>query len=440
MNLWRYFLFGCGQVGIMVLARYFFQWILVFADVGGGKGPDGATIALFTAAVVGTVFLGFRLFDGVTDPLAGMLSDYWVRKGKERRTLLWFAILLPPIGVILTFAPNVGMGTTLRWAVLAAGMFVFFVGYTFYAIPYWSLIDDYAGEHADQRRVLSNLLGAGILVATAVGFVATPDMVESLGFLGASVALAIPATILMALPYWAQPAAGPAVKQAEGPQESPLKGFVAAFKHRRFVAVLLIFSGSQMSFTVMTSAAFYIVKYLLESETPKGDVKFVLGPFLLVAIPFFVAVPWISRKLGWQKAVVVASIALAFVYAGTAFLGQPVIHSKMVTAGLLFGLGGPMAAVLLGLEAEAITACAREQGGEVTSVYFGVYNFIVKAMNGLAVTLTGLLITASKTPEYGLTAVRAMGLMAGGMLVVGCILYFLVNPRADQGKVAAPAE
>ncbi|MEZ5325958.1 MAG: hypothetical protein R3F19_12965 [Verrucomicrobiales bacterium] len=59
------------------------------------------------------------------------MSDVWIRSGKERRTLLWFAFLLPSIGLILTFLPNHDMTQVVRWSLLGSGMFLFFVGYTF---------------------------------------------------------------------------------------------------------------------------------------------------------------------------------------------------------------------------------------------------------------------------------------------------------------------
>ena len=438
MNLSKLLLYGCGQLGMMALARFFFFWILRFADKGGaapGAEVDPASAVLFSASAVGVVFFAFRIFDGVTDPLAGMFSDAWVRRGRQRRNLLWFSFFLPPLGMALTFLPNASMDPSVRWAVLGAGMLVFFVGYTLYAIPYWSLIDDYAGEDEDARRGMSNMLGAGVLLATAVGFVVSPMLVDRWGFFGAAVAFAIPAALLMVVPYFASPGGGaskpPPPKSGAA---SPFADFWKALQHRRFLAVLVIFSGSQMSFTVMTAAAPFIVEHLLGGSD--GDVPMLLGPFLGTAIPFFVAVPWISRRLGWQKGVVVASLALGGVYAATGVLGEGLLGSPWITAGAVFALGGPTAAVLLGLEAEAITACARERGGDVVSLYFGVYNMVVKGLNGLAMVLTGALIGLSKT-EMGSDAIRGMGPMAGGLLALGVVGYFALRPRGPLSPPAA---
>jgi Na+/melibiose symporter-like transporter len=417
-----HFLYAAGQVGMMGLTRYLFGWLL---DFSRSAGPDGA--ALFSGTAVGAVFLGFRIFDGVTDPVAGLLSDGWVRRGHERRRLLWLSFALPPVGLALCFLPHHGMAPELRWALLVAGLFVFFVGYTFYAIPYWSLVDDYSGGDRDERRVLSTALGAGLLIATAIGFVASPALVESRGFLGGAVAFALPAVALMVLPWFAAPSGVPAHGAAppDAPRPSLLRALGVALAHRRFLAFLVLFTGSQMSFTIMTAAAPFIAVDLLGGT--RGQVALLLGPLLAVAVPCFAGVPAISRRLGWERGLLVASLLLAGVYCLCGGLGRGIVGSPLVTAAIIFGLGGPMTAVLLGLEAEAIADCARERGDAVAT-YFGVFNLVVKAFNGVAMLAAGVLADLS-LGDLGPVAVRLMGLSAGACLFVCAGIHLLIRPR-----------
>ncbi|MGB1013784.1 MAG: MFS transporter [Nannocystaceae bacterium] len=425
MGLHRYFLYVCGQIGMMALTRYFFQWVIPFASEGGGTAANGTGIALFSAAGVGLLFFAFRIFDGITDPVAGILSDTWVRRGKQRRSLLWLSCLVPSIGLSLVFAPTLAMAPLLRWVLLGAGMFVFFVGYTFYAIPYWSLVDDYAGPVDERRRTLSNLLGAGVLVATAIGFIASPLLIESYGFFTGALAFAIPAAGLMMLPYFAQPPDAKPAPEPSAEGQSSLESLKMALRHRKFLSVMLLFSGAQMSFTVMTASAVYIATDLLSGS--KGDVIMLLGPFLASTLVSFVAVPAIARRYGWERTAVISCLLLAVVYAGTSGLGMPIAGSPMTAAMILFAFGGPMAAVMLGLEAEAVTSCAREQEGDATSIYFGVFNFIVKGLNGVALFVTGVLVDLRL--EYATGAVRAMGLTAGALLVLGVAAYYVTRPK-----------
>ena len=95
-----------------------------------------------------------------------------------------------------------------------------------------------------------------------------------------------------------------------------------------------------------------------------------------------------------------------------------------------------MVAIILGLEGEAIVECANARSPDHVSMYWGVYNFIVKAMNGLAIWVCGVLaariLLAEDQMLTGLSAVRAMSIVAGGFLVVGVVLYLFARNDAND--------
>lgn len=434
MTIPKYFLFIAGQIGMMSLARFFFQWIVKFAATPE-IADDPTSKVLFAGTALGGLLLAFRLFDGITDPLAGSLSDRWVRRGRQRRTLLWFSFAVPPIGLAICFIPAHSMPDTLRWIIVGFGMLIFFIGYTFYAIPYWSLVDDYAGDHIRTRRILSNLLGAGLLLATAIGFIVSGILVDKFGFANAAILFAVAALALMPLPFFAAP------RQARQPSSpgthspSLWQGMGLALRHRRFLALIALFAGSQMSFTIMTSAAPFISQDILNG-TDK-DVGKILGPLLGTGILCFVFVPTMSRKLGWERGMLLGSVGLAPVYICSGILGSSIIGSPMLTAGLLFAFGGPMIALLLGLEGEGVVDCALERGGSDTvSIYWGVFNFIVKALNGLAIFIASWLsgLRHSLNVEQaasGTIAVRWMSFVAGGCLLLGVAAYLIIRSKPE---------
>ena len=99
-------LYLAGQVGLMMMVRFLLQWIIRFAtSEEPGLGGVSSTV-LFSASTMGAVMLGFRIFDGVTDPISGAISDNWVKRGRQRRHLLWYAFFIPMIGLLLCFAPT----------------------------------------------------------------------------------------------------------------------------------------------------------------------------------------------------------------------------------------------------------------------------------------------------------------------------------------------
>ena len=435
MGIMKFIYFMCGQLGIMLLARFFFQWLIDFYSQGL-PGINGG--ALLSVTLVGAVLLGFRIFDGVTDPIAGTLSDSWVKRGRQRRSLLWFTAPLPALGLILCFLPNAGHSPEVRWVILVLGLLLFFVGYTLYAIPYWSLIGDYAQGDEKRRSRLSTLLGLGLLIATAIGFVITPNLIDRYSYLNSAFLIALLSIPLMIAPYFAMPHSDTEDRFEhlnEGTThteslETQLKNLIMVLKHRRFISVICLFAGSQMSFTIMTAAAPFIASDLLGGQ--KSDVALILGPLLAVAIPCSALIPTLGRKLGWEKAVAWSCLALACVYLGVGGLGVDLIGSPLMTASILFALGGPMIAVLLGLEGEAISACAQEQESGI-GIYFGVYNLIVKGANGLAIGLTAVLAEQARAGDPW--QVKLMGISAGGTLFLGLLAYLIFKPRSAVSKV-----
>ncbi len=423
-----YVLYTCGQLGVMMLTRYFFQWIIRFSDGSAAATSPGASdVALFSAAAVGAVFFAFRIFDAVIDPVIGLFADGWSKRGRDRRSLLWLSFPLAPLGLALVFTPALEMAPALRWGLLGAGMLFFFFGYSLYIIPYWSLIDDYAAGDARVRTRISNAQGVGLLLATGVGFVLSPIAVARWGFRGGAVAFALLGALLMVLPYFA---GRPARAASSSEESSP--GFAAlaeAFRDRKFRAVVVLFAGAQMSFTVMTAAAPYIAERLLGGTLK--DVALLLGPFLLAALPSFVFVPRIAARLGWEKFTLLATVGLGVAYSGAGLLGQGIVGSPLTTAMIVFACAGPAAAVILGLEAEAITRSAAETGHGRIGIYFGLFNFVVQALNGFAVYLMGILAEEART---SVAVVRFMPFLAGALCLLGVVLYLVLR----RANAAAP--
>jgi Na+/melibiose symporter-like transporter len=457
MTLGKRLAFLAGQLGVMLLARFFFTWILKFADQTRGlvphldgvsrwlgesartsstSGGSSAGEVLFVASAVGGLFLAARVVDGLIDPLVGGWSDGWVARGRERRSLLLYTFFLAPIGLGLAFSPAFDQSSALRWTLLVGGFVVFFVGYTAYAIPLWSLVDDYGGDDARERSILSNLLGGGILLSVALVSVAVPIVLGKLGYARSAIAVGAIGAVLMVLAYFSRPRRMPAAAQAAHAHEGlSLRAMLETLRDRRYLAVVVMFSGSQMALTVVSVAAPFVCERLLGGTD--ADVAKLMGPFLGSAIPCFAFVPAFSRRFGWERAMLYASLALSLVYVGVAFLGRGIVGTPMTTAMILFFLGGPAVAVLLGLESEAIANSARASGSGRVSLYFGMFNLCVKALNGVATFLTSLLVSfAHDRPELAATSVRAMGVMAAALLFSGVGLYFVIRPKQNGGAPA----
>ncbi len=420
----KYLFYFSGQLGLMLHMRFFFQWIIDFA----GGGVEG--LAIVSTATLGFVLFVFRFLDAVTDPMSGMFSDYVVSKGGNRSTILLWGAPLLPIGLILCFSISSEYSSYYNWIVLLLGLFLFFTSYTLYCIPYWSLVGDYSGDDAEIKSKLSSLLGQGLFVATAIGFVVTPLLIEAFGYMQSAMIISLLSFPLLLLPAFSGfvPRNQITGNQTTGSQESTrfslesvFNGFISPLRERAFLGVLVYFVGSQMAFTVLTAVApLYVVQVLGES---RSYVSVVMVPVVVLAIITFALLPAAMRKYHWSILLHKSSLFLGIVFILSGVIYAPLFIPVKYQAVLLFALIGPLIAIVLGVEAFAITESGKEDAR--TGMYFGAFNFVIKGMNGVALWGTGVtseLVLKSGDPAYIRILLGYSGILVIFLSFVGCRL------------------
>lgn len=410
----------------MLHMRFFFQWIIDFA--GGGT----TEIVLVSTATLGFVLFLFRFFDAITDPLAGILSDRVVAKGGRRSVILLWSAPFLSLGLILSFSLSQGYSTTMNWMLLLIAFVLFFSAYTLYGIPYWSLISDFGGRDEGVKSKLSSLLGQGLFVATAIGFVVTPLMIESFGYFYSALIIAFIGFPLLLLPVYAGFEITTETQkndtQINFSVAAMISSFVDPLREKSFMAVLLYFIGSQMAFTILTAtSSLYVVQIL---NQPRSYVSVVMGPVILLAIITFIFLPRYMKKYHWSTLLHYASIALGvvFILSGLISFGETIPLKYQAVA--LFALIGPLIAIVLGVEGFAIVESGREKNR--TGMYFGAFNFMIKGMNGVA--LWGAGVASERVLADGdAFSLRAL-LFSAGLLVIVLSLISIQMIKNDRMK------
>lgn len=128
--------YGLGDAGGTVITCLIMNFLTFFyTDVFG-----------LTPAIVGTLFIGLRIFDAVSDPIMGVLADRTQsRWGRFRPWQLWVAIPIGVIGVLTFTVPNISMEMKILWAF---GTYLMLsVGYTAINVPYCALINTMTTRH-----------------------------------------------------------------------------------------------------------------------------------------------------------------------------------------------------------------------------------------------------------------------------------------------------
>ena len=160
------FAFGFGQIAEGLKTSIFGTFLLFYYNQVLGLNGDLAGLAIFIALV----------FDAVTDPVAGSVSDRWVSKWGRRHPFLYASALPLAISFSLLFAPAVEID-----AVGQSGLFAWMVVFTvatrasmtLYHVPHMALGAELSNDY-DQRTVLvafRHFFGAlGFVIAFVAGY------------------------------------------------------------------------------------------------------------------------------------------------------------------------------------------------------------------------------------------------------------------------------
>ena len=128
-------------------------------------------VFLIPASAAATMFLVSRIWDGVNDPLMGVLADRTkTRWGKFRPYLLWLCIPFAVVGVFTFTVPNFGMTGKLIWAYTT--FILIMMLYTAINIPYTALLGVISGD-SNERTSVSSIkfifaYAAGIIVSATL--------------------------------------------------------------------------------------------------------------------------------------------------------------------------------------------------------------------------------------------------------------------------------
>lgn len=128
-------------------------------------------VFLIPASIAATMFLVSRIWDGINDPLMGIIADRTKsRWGKFRPYLLWICIPFAFAGVLAFTVPNFGMTGKIIWAY--STFILIMMLYTAINIPYTSLLGVISADSSERTSVSSFkflfAFSAGIIVSATL--------------------------------------------------------------------------------------------------------------------------------------------------------------------------------------------------------------------------------------------------------------------------------
>lgn len=353
---------------------------------------------LAASGMVGAAMLVGRIFDAISDPLIGNLSDRTRTRWGRRRPFM-AAGIVPMVGAfILVFTPPWQTEGLHNVIYLGVVLVFFMVAFTLYVGPYLALLPEISRTPAE-RMALSTMLGVALLTGTALGAIGAPGLAAKLGFPGMAVTLGLAGFVAMLAPF--------AVREQPRPSGPPPVGLIAAIQavwanppfRPYIVSQILIMTTLN---TVITSAV-YFAQVLLGKPTEYGSV--IMGVVMGAAALGFVPVNVLARRLGKRRTFQITMIWLG---CGLALLGAfPFLGVRAIGPwlGALALMGLPLGAVFIlpnALLADIVDADAERSGQRREAIHFGVQALGTKMSYGLSSLMTGLILGLGNSPDHPL--------------------------------------
>ena len=349
-------------------------------------------VLLIAPGVMGLIFGISRIWDGVSDPLAGYLSDRTrTRLGRRRPWML--ASLVPIVLVfIMVWTPPVALsgGALVLW--MAVGIIGFYTAMTIFGVPHTSLGAELSLDYDGRNRVFGwrhiCLMAGAFLAVGGMRLLIGSDEPRATAYGLALVASLVTVALMLFSvarvrerpEYMGRGAANPF---------SAYRDVLSNPHARRLLVVILIEHLGSANITILTPyASHYVI------GTPHLTPFYILCYMVASASTVMLWVRLANRfdkKRLWVFSMFLSGLAFGGMFLGGE--GDWVLIASLATLGGLAGGCGPVVAP--SIQSDVIDYDEYTTGQRKEGAYFAAFSFVYKGSAGLTLMLTGFVLQAS---------------------------------------------
>jgi GPH family glycoside/pentoside/hexuronide:cation symporter len=400
-------LFAYGAGGIIPIALFNIAGILV--------GLMGNISLGLNAFWLGVILIIPRLWDAVSDPIIGHLSDNTrTRWGRRRPFLLIGGILVAVFFVAMWWIPKGDMvrlwfpsEAGFQWFQLSYILFtllLFYTACTIFEIPHGALGMEMTTDYHERTRLFSAKSFVGNLFAMSTPWLFALASMEIFKGPGGNeadgmryVSLMI-AGILIPLSFWwtyklREPGFVRVAKQKKTPFWSDMKH---TFSNKNFIMLTLTIFTLAMGFNFVNLLGSYIpIFYVFGGDKVAGAYLLGINGTVWAVTGLLAVFPlnWISPKLGKRRTLVVAILLMSLAQLSKIVCYNPsypyliVIPTILLSAGMLFffTLGSSMVGDIC--DEDDLNTGTRTEGS-----FYSVFWWFIKMGTALASFVAGALI------------------------------------------------
>ncbi len=441
--------FTFAYIGIQLCSETFNTWGTYFYSPS--EGTD--RIIYVPIAWVGAIFIIATIWDAVTDPYVGGLSDRTPSQpgrwrlprisGRRRPWIFWGSI-----GMVFTFVfawyPPVDDTSWWNFAYGAFMMCAHWLMFTVTTVPILALGPEVA-RTARERARLGVFIGFGFIIGLAIASALTGSLVTMLdtapegdptspvGYRRVALLYALTSLVLFQGIVWLVRERFTPVEEHR--MEVPfLRALGEAFRNVPF----LCYFGGFFMFSAGFLAAQRVIAYWAEVglEGDEGTVTMLLLPYIASALLTIAATPWIAALLRakWMMVIALGILSTSLPFMWPVAVLDVDTQTKVYLGGLLFayaGIGqGILYVMITPLMGEIIDYDEQHTGERREALYNGLSGVAWKASMGVSILLATQSMALFGNSAEEPWGIYYVGPIAGllGLIGLACMLAY---PRIE---------
>ena len=354
------------------------------------------------AAWAGVAVMIGKIWDAVSDPLMGYISDRTLSRFGRRRVYLLYGAVPMLLSMLFFFTAPEYLPSSMHiiWAIIA--LVLINTASTVINVPYSSLTPELTSDYNEQSSlngyrfgcaVFGTLAGAGAVEPLVQLFAraGSPNpLADSRGFSIMGLILGSLMMIVTLLTFFGTREKKVYTKE-DLPKENFFSAYRAVFKNKPFVVLISTYALHMTGLSFLTTILAYYTREVLGRE---DITTFALIFLLLTAMLFIPISVMVSKKIGKMRTYQICFAILSSACAMIFFFGHHLpriefFYALMVYAGIGVGFSyvAPFAMV-----PDAIKHGAAEIGEGKEGSYYGMWTFVSKFGTALAIFVAGLIL------------------------------------------------
>ncbi len=371
------------------------------------------------AAVLGGVILAARLLDGVTDPLAGWLSDRTRTRFGRRRPFIAMAVVLQAVFLVAMYAPPSWDAAASAWW-FGASLIGLTLFWTLVEAPWEALGPELTFDYDERTRLMS--LRDGALLAGALMAAGAPLAIQAVLHLpddpagertkflwfGALYAPLLVGSCWLCVAVCKEPPTRSRRREARPPLRQAAAVFI---RNRPFLILLASYTVGAIGANLPATLILYYVDHVLQVERAEPF----LGVYIITGVACLPLWSKAAGRWGKKRAYMAAMAVNTGAFVGVFFLGagDAWLYGVLTAAS---GVGfGAVAALPSSMQADVIDYDEHLSGQRREGVYIGVWSVAKKAASAVGVGAAlpvlgwmGYQSAAETQPEPVLLTLRAL--------------------------------